>query len=193
MKYLTLLGLVMAAVLLLTQPPAHAQDCTSDTAPDELSGDEIVALYDCIKASLLEGYQSGDNEVAKEYRDWQAAAVRPAAPGPHGERLLMTFVNEVGYAEYVKFAEEGVNMPVGTVIAKESFKLSKGKVRRGPLFIMTKAEAGSVPDTMDWVYSGVQPNGKAMKFKQSFCHDCHIGFEDQDAMGYPDPDVRVGS
>jgi len=166
----------------------------SDKPADDLEAADIDVLYDCIKDQLLEGYQSGDDEVAQEYRNWQAASVAPRAPGPHGERFLMTFVNEVGYAEYVKFAEEGAKMPEGTVIAKESFKLNKeNKVTRGPLFIMTKVGEGEVAETADWVYAGVQPNGKPMKFKQSFCHDCHGAFEDQDALGYPDPDVRVAA
>ncbi len=183
-----------AVVFMGFSPVAQAQDCTSDTAADDLEAEQIDALYDCIKGALLDGYRSGDNEVAKEYRDWGAAATAPRAPGPHGDRFLMTFVNAVGFDEYVKFAEEDVRMPQGTVIAKESFKLNKeNKVRRGPLFIMTKAGDGEVPDTDDWVYWGVQPNGKPMRFKQSFCHDCHGAFEGRDALGYPDEDVRISA
>lgn len=174
-------------------PPAHAQDCVSEKPADELSGDEISALYDCVKASLEEGYKSGDNPIAAAYTDWQAASTRPAAPGFHSERFLMTYVNPVGYEAYVQFGDHGVEMPVGTQIAKPSFKLSKKlKVRKGPLFTMEKVAAGTADEFDNWVYGGVQPNGKAMKFKQSFCHDCHAGFEGQDALGYPVEEVRVG-
>ena len=58
---------------------------------------------------------------------------------------------------------------------------------------MTKMEAGSIPETNDWLYGGLQPNGKPMKFKQAFCHDCHAGWEEQDFLAYPLEEVRLGS
>ncbi len=85
-------------------------------------------------------------------------------------------------------------MPVGSVLAKESYKLSKkGKPRRGPLFIMTKVAAGEADEFGNWVYSAVQPNGKVMKIKQGYCHSCHVAFADQDSLGYPDEDVRLSN
>ena len=86
-------------------------------------------------------------------------------------------------------------MPAGSVLAKESISISskKKEARTGPLFIMTKGEEGSSPDTGDWVYAGVQPNGKPMKFKQSFCHDCHVAWEAQDMLAYPLEEVRVSN
>ena len=57
----------------------------------------------------------------------------------------------------------------GSVLAKESitFSTKKKEARVGPLFIMTKGEAGSAPETGDWVYAGIQPNGKPMKFNRA--------------------------
>jgi len=183
-----------AALFIALAGSASAQECVADKPAGELEDAEIDALYDCIKGQLAEGYQAGDNEVAKVYREWGTASVAPRVTGPHGDRFLMTFVNPVGYDEYVKFNEDDARMPQGTVIAKESFKLGKdNKVTRGPLFIMTKMGEGEVAETGDWVYDAVQPDGKPLKFKQSFCHDCHGAFEGQDALGYPDPDVRVSA
>jgi len=120
-------------------------------------------------------------------------STRPAVTGPHGNRFLQTWANDIAAEQYLKFAEEGVHMPVGSVLAKESFKIHKKKKKAviGPLFIMTKLEEGASPETNDWLYSGLQPNGKPMKFKQSFCSSCHIGWEDQDALAYPAEEVRV--
>jgi hypothetical protein len=53
-------------------------------------------------------------------------------------------------------------------------------------------ETGSILETNDWLYTGIQPNGKAMKVKQSFCHDCHQAYEDSDFLAYPMEDVRLG-
>jgi len=192
MRWFTSVAAFGAVIMMTVVSPVAAQDCAATKPVEELEAEDVQALYDCIKDALVEGYRSGDNQVAQEYRDWKAASVRPASPGVHGERFLMTWVNEVGYDQYVEFAEEGVEMPEGTVIAKESFKLNDaGAIQPGPLFIMTKAAAGGAPDADDWVYSAVQPNGKPMGIAQSFCHDCHGAFEGQDALGYPIEDVRV--
>lgn len=188
-------GLALAVSGVMAAGSAAAQDCTStETDPFELDDAAVTELYDCIKGALVEGYSSGDNATAKEYRDWAATATRPGVAGPHGNRFLMTFANDVAAEQYLKFEDEGVVMPVGSVLAKESFKISKkGKARRGPLFIMTKVAAGEADEFDNWVYSAVQPKGKAMKIKQGFCHDCHVAYEDQDNLGYPLEEVRVSN
>jgi len=189
------IGIIAAVCSALSASGAHAQDCMSEEKdPFEIDAAGVTALYDCIKGALVEGYSAGDNEVAAVYRDWAATATRPGVAGPHGNRFLMTFANDVAAEQYLKFEDEGVVMPVGSVLAKESFKISKkGKVRRGPLFIMTKVAAGEADEFDNWVYSAVQPKGKAMKIKQGFCHDCHVAYEDQDNLGYPLEEVRLGN
>lgn len=161
----------------------------------DLEEAQVVALYECIGDKMVEGYTKGDNEIAAAYRNWAPTATRPAVAGPHGNRFLNTFANDIAAEQYLKFEEEGFVMPVGSVLAKESISISKKKkeARVGPLFIMTKLESGAAPETADWLYSGVQPNGKPMKFKQSFCHDCHAGWEAQDYLAYPLEEVRVSA
>ena len=185
----------LAASLMMGQT-AVASDCKVDVEdPFDLEAAAISEIYDCIKAEMVENYTKGDNEVAATYRDWTVTSTRPAVAGAHGNRLLQTFANDVAAEQYLKFADEGVVMPVGSVLAKESITISKKKkkAKTGPLFIMTKGEAGSAPETADWVYSVVQPNGKMMKFKQSFCHDCHVSWEAQDMLAYPLEEVRVSN
>ncbi len=172
---------------------AALAECKTEIKKADLTSEQVLGLYDCIKSELREGYAGMGGKNTKEYTNWKAAATAPAAPGFHGKRFLMTFVNETGYAEYVKFADEIVKMPVGSLIAKESFNVSKkGVVKKGPLFFMTKVEAGSEADKYgNWVYAAFNPKGKEMKIKQGFCHGCHKNYEDQDALGYPVEDVRV--
>ena len=169
--------------------------CTTDVKKDDLTDDQVQTLYDCIKSELREGYASKGDALTSEYTGWKAAATLPAAPGVHGKRFLMTFVNDAGFDEYVKFSEERGPMPVGSVIAKESFNVSKkGKVKKGPLFFMTKVAAGGEADQYgNWVYAAFSAKGKVMKIKQKFCHDCHQAYEDQDSLGYPVEDYRVSS
>ncbi len=166
--------------------------CTTTTAKDDLTDDQVVELYECIKGELREGYASMGDERAKAYTEWGVTSTIPGGVGNHGSRYLMTFVNETGFDQYVKFSDDGSEMPVGTVIAKESFNVSKkGQVKKGPLFFMEKVAAGEADEYGNWVYSALQPKGKVMKIKQKFCHDCHGNFEDQDALGYPEEDYRV--
>ena len=176
---------------------AATADCTAVGTDDFFDLDEaqVVAVYDCLKARMAEGYAKEGDAVGTAYRGWTVTSTRPAVAGPHGGRLLQTFANDVAAAQYLAFAEEGVEMPVGSVLAKESVSLSKKKMtaRPGPLFIMTKVGSDAAPDTAGWLYAGVQPNGKPMKIKQSFCHDCHVGWEAQDHLAYPLEEVRVGA
>ena len=95
-------------------------------------------------------------------------------------------VNEVGAEEYLKYLEERGPMPVGTVIAKESFAVKdEGKVKKGPLFFMEKVAAGTMPETADWLYLLVSPGGKPMKINaQKACSVCHQdNFGERDGLG----------
>jgi hypothetical protein len=175
---------------------SHAAECTFDKEVFDFDEAEVATLYACVADDLAAGYAAHDDAVGSVYRTWGNAATGPAVPGIHGERFLNTFVNEIGYDTYIQYAYgDDFVMPVGTVIAKESYKLrGDGTPRLGPLFIMTKVESGTDAEEFgNWVYSGVQPNGKAMGVKQSFCNDCHAAYADQDSLGYPVEDVRLGA
>lgn len=159
----------------------------------ELDAADVTALYDCISDDLAAGYAQGDNAVAAQYRDWGVTATGPAAPGPHSDRMLLTFANDIAFDTYVQYLDgDEFEMPVGSVLAKESFSLrGNGNPRPGPLFIMTRVADGVADEFDNWVYSAVQPNGNAMGIQQSFCHDCHVGYASQDNLGYPAFDVRL--
>ncbi|SEL83833.1 Cytochrome P460 [Roseovarius azorensis] len=195
MKHPLFAAAALAASLMMGQT-AMASECKVDVEdPFDLDAAAVDEIYDCIKATMAESYAKEGDEVAVAYRDWTVTSTRPAVAGAHGNRLLQTFANDIAAEQYLKFADEGVVMPAGSVLAKESITIStkKKEAVTGPLFIMTKGETGSSPDTGDWIYAGLQPNGKPMKFKQSFCHDCHVSWEAQDMMAYPLEEVRVSN
>jgi len=183
------------AASLTMAPLAHAACAVDVTDPFELDAAAIDEIYTCLKDEMAEKYAKDGNEVATAYRDWTVTSTRPAVAGAHGSRLLQTFANDVAAEQYLKFATEGVDMPAGSILAKESISISKKKkeARTGPLFIMTKGEEGAAPDAGDWVYSALMPNGKPMKISQSFCHDCHVSWEAQDMLAYPLEEVRVSN
>jgi hypothetical protein len=208
MKFNLIGAAVAAGVMALVSTGAHAADCNpSKTLADDMTPEQAQAVYDCLKDGLYKGYnknakaKEGKGNLAtyaKDFRDWTVAAKFPAAPGFHGSRFLMTYVNSVGADEYLKYKDENVNIPAGTVIAKESFKIGtkgKGKARKGPLFLMEKLAAGTSPKTMDWQYTGVLPNGKPMKFNPvKACSKCHMeNFAEQGGLGYPIEEARIGN
>ncbi len=196
MKYALLAGTAAVFSLLAFQPQTHAEDasaCTFTKAQDDFEQPDIDKLYECVKDQMKESYGKQGHEIGSIYTTWKVTATGPANPGTHGNRFLLTYANDIAFDEYVKYQDEGnFSMPVGSILAKESYKIDKeGKPRLGPLLIMTKLEAGKAAEYGDWLYSGVNPAGKEFKISQSFCHDCHGLFEDQDSLGYPDFDVRL--
>lgn len=172
--------------------PAAAQDtCAVEGDHWDLDDAGVAALYDCMSQRMIDGYTKEGDEIAAVYRDWTPTATRMAVAGPHGERFLNTFVNDIGAEQYLKFEDGDFEMPVGSILAKESVAVRKGTGRVGPLFFMTKVD--DAPDYDNWFYSGVQPNGKPLKISQAFCHDCHTAFDNQDSLGYPLEEVRVSN
>lgn len=188
------------AALFVLSFPAHAAECDPGKAGADLTGDEAMAVYECIADDLYAGYQKNDKDFidpsfVKEYRNWTLASSIPGAPGFHGGRFLMTFVSEPGAEEYLKYKEEDVIIPAGTLIAKESFSVTdEGKVRNGPLFLMQKVAAGVSPETMDWYYMAVQPNGKPLRVDVvKACSQCHMeNFGSRGGLGYPIEEARIG-
>lgn len=172
--------------------------CDPGKPGSELTGDEARAVYDCLAAALHDGYTSGAKQwipadKVQDYRAWTLASRFPAAPGFHDNRFLITWVNSVGAAEYMRYAEDPA-IPAGTWIAKESFSVTDGgAVRPGPLFLMQKVAAGTSPETDDWYYMAVAANGSPMAVDvMSACSDCHQGaYGFQGGLGYPIEEARV--
>ena len=189
----------VSALFLMTSSGAQAASCDIGKAGDELSYEEAQAVYDCLKDKLYAGYQKGKKrwipvDRVKNYRDWTPVSTLPANPGFHGGRFLFTYVNEVGATEYLKYAAERGPMPAGTLIAKESFSVTdKGKAKRGPLFFMEKVAPGKSPQTNDWYYYAVAPNGAPMAVPVvQACHACHNdNFGSSDGLGYPVEEARL--
>lgn len=195
----TLRTLAAAAAILSFAPVAQAAPCDPGKDGNDLTFEEAQTVYDCIAAELAAGYMKGDKKwipagYVADYRNWTPVNTLPANPGVHGGRFLLTWVNDVGAEEYLKYKEEDVSIPAGTVIAKESFAVTeKGKVQSGPLFIMEKRTAGVSPETDDWYYMMVAPNGVPQAVPvMTACSECHQGnYGYQGGLGYPDPEVRI--
>lgn len=174
---------------------AQAADCKAEKPAAELTIEDLQGLYECLRPSMIKGYQKKGHEIANAYTNWQSASIAPQAPGMHSGQYLMTYVNPTGYDQYVQFNTDGTAMPTGTVIAKEAFSISKkGKIKIGPLLFMEKVGLDAAPETGGWKYTGIKSNGKKLKVKdKDFCHACHLAWPGQDFQGYPVPAVRATS
>ncbi len=160
----------------------------------KVSAERANEIFIDNRADLVAGYQKGSSEIAAAYSDWQAASTAPAKTGDiHSGRYMMTYLNAVGYDDYIEYSSTGAEMPIGTQIAKETFMLKgSGKFRPSPLFTMEKVGLEAAPETGGWVYGRVNAHGRAMPTGQAFCHSCHEAFAGQDSLGYPARDVRIG-
>ncbi|WP_262386499.1 hypothetical protein ROLI_026390 [Roseobacter fucihabitans] len=110
---------IFATALSLTATGSYAADCPVDVqSAFDLDETQVVALYDCVKDAMAAGYAKERDATGSNYRGWTVTSTRPAVAGPHGNRLLQTFANDIAAEEYLKFAEEDVQMPVGSILAK---------------------------------------------------------------------------
>jgi hypothetical protein len=131
--------------------------------------------------------------------DFRAAMTRvntaPFVSRTHGGRWVNVYVNRVGLAAY----QRGDELPVGSVVVKESFEASTDGAGpdlavRGPLFVMERRAAGYFPDRGDYWYAiwienpagrtSLYNDGRASpsvywrgrSARVQYCEDCHADY-----------------
>jgi hypothetical protein len=178
----------------------QAADCTTDKKRDQLAPAEVQALYDCIADSLAEGYAKAEGVPGLDYRTYKLVTTAPLVSATHGGMFVNHWLNPEAADLYTSWEDmDGAKFEVGTIFAKESFRVNKkGEVKRGPLFLMEKVATSEAPD--GWVYTRLFPNGKFQRTngpkseKMAFCHECHAAtLEDQDAAFFPPEEYRVSN
>ncbi len=180
-------------------PCAAANPCNPCGAAEapELTPAEALAAYNCIQKDLATTYAKANLPELKNYTGWENVATSPYQAATHGNRYVNNWVNAVGAQRYRKYEDVGT-MPVGSVIAKDSFEVStSGQVKPGPMFVMEKMADGFQPDLGNWKYTMIMPNGSVFgqtNGKNSagmvFCSDCHASGEDQDYLLFLPDEVR---
>ena len=145
---------------------------------------------------MAKAYGKSDLGMARSYQGWDLYSTAPYLSATHGERYVHNYANSAASA-YAKYEASGT-MPEGAKLAKDSFTVgADGAVTLGPLFLMEKLAAGSSPETGDWRYTMVMPNGAifgrtmgAGSDKVQFCADCHMA-TDTDSMWFLPEEYRV--
>ncbi len=175
---------VFALALVAMSRDAMAQDSAptkhfSVGNPAELSDADAENIYRRLAGPLRKGYRLSNHPVARAYRSWSRFNTAPYRSETHGERFVNNYANGIGRA-YGSFEEAG-DLPVGSVVAKDSFAVTAaGDVTAGPLFIMEKMPQGFNEKSRDWRYTMIMPDGSvfgvtngADSQKVQFCITCH--------------------
>jgi hypothetical protein len=147
--------------------------------PADVSAEEAEAVYRNLSRDMGELYALSGIAAAQEYLGWTRYSTTPYKSVTHGRRYLNNYANKVARA-YGRYEKAGI-FPVGSVLAKDSFSITKsGEVLPGPLALMEKMEAGFNPQSGDWRYTGILPDGSVLGTTKgdnagnvSFCVPCH--------------------
>ena len=114
--------------------------------------------YKRLNKNMAKVFALSGQSATKGYQNWQRYNKTPYQSTQHGDRYLNNYGNKVARA-YGKFEKSG-KMPVGSVLAKDSFTVLKdGQILPGPLFVMEKMKSGFRPDFGNWRYSMILPDG----------------------------------
>lgn len=165
--------------------------------PADLSKDDANKIYDKLKDMMADGYDLSQMSLVNGYQSWTRYNSAPYLSATHGQRFVNNYANEAG-APYGSM-KEGDKLPQGTVLAKDSVTVKDdGKFYPGALFIMEKLDAGVSPDTADWRYVVINPDGSLAGDTTGdgpelvkYCHDCHISMADNDYVFYVPEDYQV--
>lgn len=140
---------------------------------------EALAAYDCMFETMTAAYARSDKGDASGYSNWRRYSTQAYVSDTHGGRYVQNWGNTAAKA-YGLYERAGT-FPQGAKLAKDSFGVNaKGEVSVGPLFLMEKMQAGFNPESDDWRYSMVMPNGSvfgttggAGSENVAFCIGCH--------------------
>ncbi len=171
-------GIALAAAvsgLAQERPGGHFPNPDPITIP----ADRAEAVYSRIRDDMTRGYRLSGIRTAGIYQRWRRFNRAPYPSAAHGERLVNNYGN-VPARSYGLF-ERGGAMPVGAILAKDSFVVTaSGEAFAGPLFLMEKMPAGFAPEYGDWRYTSIMPDGSVLGIsggegstKVAFCGECH--------------------
>jgi len=167
--------------------------------PADLDASNANEIYDSIIEQMAKGYSQSGYKTAKEYRDWRRDNNAPYLSAGHGNRFLNNFGNNIS-SGYLKL-RRGQKMPVGSVLAKDSFTVTdNGEIFAGALFIMEKLAQGKSPTSGDWRYAMIMPDGSLFgdstvegDSSMQFCQDCHKRVKTRDYLFLIPQKFRSGS
>ncbi len=165
--------------------------------PAELTKDEARGHYKSLARRMARGYAAAQMDLIRNYQNWPLFNDAPYISATHGQRFVNSYANRM--AHNYGTLQEGEVLPVGSVLAKDSMTVTdEGNVHPGALFVMEKLPAGTNPDTADWRYIMVMPDGSLFGDTMgnradavAYCHVCHEAVADRDYTFYVPEEFQI--
>jgi len=156
--------------------------------PASLTNTEALTIYDNVADQMARGYADSGDPAARDYRQWQLFNTAPYRSATHGNRYVSNYANAKA-ADYAK-TQNGLKLPAGAVVVKDSFTVTAEKqIFAGAFFVMEKLAAGTSPETADWRYVMIMPDGSyfgdtsgSNAQNVDFCHGCHKAVSENDYL-----------
>ena len=207
---------VLAAGIAISFSPAASQDKVggeealkpeqhfSIDRPGKLSKEDATVIYDTIADDMARRFAMARENGAREYRKWRRYNDAPFLSATHGSRFVNIYANPIAQKAGYGDMKEGMTMPTGAVIAKDSFTFTDDHALfNGALFVMTKLPKDASPATADWRYQMILPDGSLFADSSDdnaelaetakFCHTCHERVEEYDYLFSVPEDFRLSS
>lgn len=178
----------------LARPKQHL----SIERPRVVSDAEALSIYQNVRERMHASYLHAELPAIAGLCEWPLYNRVPYLSATHGQRYVNNYANALARA-YGRYEQAGP-MPVGAVLAKDSFTVTRrGEVFAGALFVMEKMPAGFNPESHDWRYTMVMPDGSLFgttkgdgSERVAFCISCHEAVtERHHQMFFVPPEYRV--
>lgn len=162
----------------------------------DMSNADVERIYGDLKRELARRYERSEEATIKGHQSWPRQNTTPYLSSAHGNRYANTYANAT--AKDYRLFEKAGTLPVGSVIAKDTFTVSKdGTVRPGPLFVMEKMAKGFNYVSGDWRYVAILPDGSILGETKGdaaesveFCIACHLVMEHHDHLHFLPEEYR---
>jgi len=164
----------------------------------DLTSLDAITIYDRIAEELSQAYKRSGIEFTGRYTSWTRYNSAPYPSATHGNRYVNNYANSIAkdYANLDKVE----SLPQGSILAKDSFEVTQeGDVLSGPLALMEKMQPGFNPQSRNWRYTMILPDGMVFGItngegsnRVEFCAECHVAAgEDRDHLFYIPERYRV--
>ncbi|NOC85355.1 cytochrome P460 family protein [Ruegeria sp. HKCCD6428] len=165
--------------------------------PAELSKQEALEHYRSLNRRMARGYAVAQLDLILNYQSWPLFNDAPYISATHGQRYVNSYANRMAH-NYATL-QEGEELPMGSVLAKDSMTVTdEGHVHPGAMFVMEKLAEDASPDTADWRYIMVLPDGSVFGDTMgdragavAYCHVCHEQVADRDYTFYVPEEYRT--
>ena len=166
--------------------------------PADLTSADAITIYDQIKSEMSKAYKQSGLELAEDYTSWTRHNTAPYLSATHGNRFVSNYANSIA-KDYTNL-DAVESLPQGSILAKDGFEVTKvGDVLTGPLALMEKMQPGFNPQSRDWRYTMILPDGSVFGItngdgseRVEFCIECHVAAgDDQDHLFYVPERYRV--